>query len=376
MDVFPVNAHWRTWVFVRLATDDGFVGWGEATLVFGDSAVLGALEDMREFVIGFDPHHIEGFWSERFYRTIFHGPPFYSALAGIEHALWDIVGKSLDTPVYKLIGGACRPDVRLYANTWFLGLHTAEEYAERASQVVAMGWDALKWDPLPGSLLAASRGEIASATEKVRAVREAVGPEVDLLIECHGRLSPESAIRFAQAITQFRPFWIEEPVPWQNPAAMAKVHGHTDIPVATGERLESRWQYRELLELGAVDIVQPDMTQVGGLLEAKRVAAMAESHGVTVAPHCPRGPVAVAVGLHFAASTPNFLILEYPTDIGGVPWRQDLLVDAETIAAGRMALPTKPGLGVELVEAQLVKHRADHFIRQIPGYYDRDFTIA
>lgn len=376
LDVFPVSAAWRTWVFVRLGTDEGLIGWGEATLVFSDAAVLGAIEDLREFVIGVDPMRIEDFWSTRFYRTIFHGPSFYSALAAIEHALWDLVGKRLDVPVYRLLGGACRTRIRLYANTWFLGARTPDEYAERAHTIVGLGWDAVKFDPLPGSLLAASRQELRSAVDKVHAVREAVGPGVDILIECHGRLSPESAIRFADVIAEFRPFWIEEPVPAHNPLAMRRVKEHTSIPVATGERLSTRWQFRELLAIGAVDIIQPDMTQVGGLLEAKRVAGLAATYGVTVAPHCPRGPVAMAVGLHLAASTPNFLILEYPTDLGRVDWRQDLVQVPEVVEAGHMTLPTAPGLGVELVERELVKHSATTFIREIPGYFEPDFTIV
>jgi galactonate dehydratase len=375
-DVYPVTAGWRTWVFVRLRTDNGLTGWGEATLVFADSAVLGALEDLREFVIGIDPLRIEDFWSGRFYRTIFHGPSFYSAVAGVEHALWDLAGKHLGVPVYRLLGGACRDRIRLYANTWFLGARTPDEYAERASMVVTDGWDAIKFDPLPGSLLMASREELRSAVDKVRAVRDAVGPDVDVLIECHGRLSPESAIRFADRLTPFRPSWIEEPVPAHNPVAMRKVKAHTTIPVASGERLATRWQFRELLDLGAVDIVQPDMTQVGGLLEARRVAELAAIHNVVVAPHCPRGPIATAVGVHFAASTPNFMILEYATDIGGVPWRQDLIETPELITGGHMKLPTAPGLGVELVERELLKHRAEAFIREIPGYFEPEFTIT
>jgi galactonate dehydratase len=157
---------------------------------------------------------------------------------------------------------------------------------------------------------------------------------------------------------------------------MRKVKTHTDIPVASGERLATRWQFRELLDLAAVDIVQPDMTQVGGLLEATRVADMAAVHGVLVAPHCPRGPIATAVGRHFAASTPNFMILEYPTDLGRVPWRQDLVESPEEIVGGHMSLPTGPGLGVELLETELTRHRAETFIREIPGYFEPDFTIA
>jgi len=356
-DVFPVQAGWRTWVFIRLRTDDGVEGWGEATTVFADAAVLGALEDLREFVIGIDPTRIEEFWSGRFYRTIFHGPTFYSAVASVEHALWDITGKSLDVPVYRLIGGAVRDQARLYANTWFLGARTPGEYAAKAVTVVADGWDALKFDPLPGSLMAATRQELQVAVDRVEAVRDAVGPDVDILIECHGRLSPESAIRFADVLAPYRPYWIEEPVPAHNPPAMRRVRERTDIAVASGERLSTRWGYRELLE-------------------TRRVADLAARYGVSFAPHCPRGPVATAVGLQLAVTTPNFLILEYPLDIGGVDWRQELVTSPERIEGGRMARPAAPGLGVELIEAELVKHRPDHFIREIPGYYEPDFTIT
>src|SRR5260370_18143390 len=172
-DVFPVQAGWRTWVFIRLRTDDGVEGWGEATTVFADAAVLGALEDLREFVIGIDPTRIEEFWSNRFYRTIFHGPTFYSAVASVEHALWDITGKSLDVPVRQLIDGPIRDHARLYANTWFLGARTPGEYAAKAAAVLADGWDALKFDPLPGSLIAATRQELQAAGDRVAAVRYA-----------------------------------------------------------------------------------------------------------------------------------------------------------------------------------------------------------
>ena len=165
-------------------------------------------------------------------------------------------------------------------------------------------------------------------------------------------------------------------MPAHNPLAMRRVREHSRIPVATGERLATRWGFRELLDLDAVDIIQPDMTQCGGLLESKRVADMAALHGVTVAPHCPRGPIATAVGVHCAFSTPNFLILEYPTDLDVVTWRQDLITTPEQIVAGHMVAPTAPGLGVELVESELVKHRPEKLIRDIPGYFEPEFTIV
>lgn len=377
MDVYFVDACWRNWIFVILSTDNGFVGAGEATTVYNDAPVLAALEDLRDFVIGADPRRIEYFWDKmsRSLYSYYGHVIFYSAMAAIDHAMWDILGKWLDTPCYRLMGGAVRDSIRLYANTWFLGARSPEEYAERAAATVAKGWDALKWDPFPGSYMAMTKGEVQAAVQNFRAVREAVGPRVDLLIETHGRLDVESAVRAGRALEPFLPFWYEEPIFPHNPAALRKVKERVHIPLAGGERAAGRWGILPFLKDGLLDIIQPDMTQAGGLSEVKKIAALAEMHGVIVAPHCPRGPVAVAAGAHFAACTRNFLILEYATDVGGVPWRQELITEPEEIVNGRLALPQKPGLGVELNVEALVKHRATRYIRGIPDFYDKSFTI-
>lgn len=350
MDVYIVDACWRNWIFVILSTDNGFVGAGEATTVYNDATVLAALEDLREFVIGADPRKIESLWESmwRLQYSYYRHVIFYSAMAAIDHSMWNMVGKWLGTPCYRLMGGAVRDSIRLYANMWFLGARTPGEYAERAAGTVAQGWDALKWDPFPGSYMAMTTGEVQAAVENVRAVREAVGPSVDLLIETHGRLDVESAIRAGRALEPFRPFWYEEPVLPHNSAATRKFKERVHIPIAGGERTAGRWGILPFLRDGSLDIIQPDMTQAGGLSEVKKLATMAEMHGVMVAPHCPRGPVAVAAGVHLAACTRNFLILEYATDLGGVPWRQDLIVEPEAIVNGNLALPERPGLGVEL----------------------------
>ncbi|MBZ5666842.1 MAG: mandelate racemase/muconate lactonizing enzyme family protein [Acidobacteriia bacterium] len=377
MNVYTVDACWRNWIFVILSTDNGFVGVGEATTVYNDALTLAALEDLRGFVIGADPCKIEELWYKTsrslysYYRHII----FYSAMAAIDHAMWDIVGKWLNTPCYKLMGGAVRDSVRLYANTWFLGARTPEEYAKRASEIVAQGWDALKWDPFPGSYMTMTNREVEAAVLNMRAVREAVGPKVDLLIETHGRLDAESAVRAGRALESFRPFWYEEPVAPHNPSATRKVKDHVRIPIAGGERMAGRWGVLPFLRDKSLDIIQPDMTQAGGLSEVIKIAALAKMHDVWVAPHCPRGPVAVAAGVHFAARTPNFLILEYATDVGGVPWRQELLTEPEAIVNGRFQLPQKPGLGVDLNVAVLEKHKAHGFICDIPDFYSSSFTI-
>jgi galactonate dehydratase len=273
------------------------------------------------------------------------------------------------------MGGAVRDSIRLYANTWFLGARTPAEYAERAARTVAEGWDALKWDPFPGSYMSLTTDEVQSAIQNVSAVREAVGPDVDLLIETHGRLNVESAIRAGRALETFHPFLYEEAVLPNNPAALRKIKEQVHIPLAGGERTAGRWGILPFLRDGTLDIIQPDMTQAGGLSEVRKIAALAEMHGVAIAPHCPRGPVAVAAGMNLAACAPNFLILEYATDMGGVPWRQELITEPEQISHGHMALPRKPGLGVELNIAALEKHKATCPVTEIPNYYDKSFTI-
>jgi galactonate dehydratase len=377
MEVYTVDAGWRNWIFVVLSTDNGYVGAGEATTVYNECLTLASLEDLREIVIGMDPRNIEAFWARMtkslywYYAHVI----LYSAVAAIDHAMCDILGKWLNTPCYKLMGGAVRDSVRLYANTWFLGACTPEEYAERARATVDAGWDAIKWDPFPGSYMTLSAGDVDAAVENVRAVREAVGPEVDLLIETHGRLNVESAIRAGRALEEFRPFWYEEPVLPNNPAVLRRVKEQVRIPIAGGERTNGRWGTLPFLSNGAMDIIQPDMTQAGGLTEVKKIATLAGMYGVQIAPHCPRGPVAVAAGVQLAACTRNFLILEYATDMGGIPWRQDLITEPEKIVNGRMSLPDKPGLGVELNVKALEKHKAKRVVREIPNYYERTFTI-
>jgi len=377
MDVYTVDAGWRNWIFVILATDDGFTGVGEATTPYNECLTLAALEDLREVVMGTDPRNIEAFWSRMqqslywYYAHVI----LYSAVAAIDHAMWDILGKWLGTPCYRLMGGAVRESVRLYANTWFLGARTADEYARRAAATVAAGWDALKWDPFPGSYLTLSTDELESAVRNVRAVREAVGPDIDLLIETHGRLNMESAVRAGKALEEFRPFLYEEPVLPNNPGVLRRIKEQVRIPIAGGERTAGRWGILPFLEDGSMDILQPDMTQEGGLSEVRRIAVLAAMYGVQIALHCPRGPVAVAAGVQLAACTQNFLILEYATDIGGVPWRQEVIMEPEQIVNGGMPVPEKPGLGVELNVKALEKHKATRVIREIPSYYERSFTI-
>jgi galactonate dehydratase len=307
-------------------------------------------------LIGQDPLQIERHVT-RLYRDPFWrgGPVLMSAISGVEHCLWDIAGKAYGQPVYKLLGGACWDGIRVYANGWFAGARTPEEYARCAADAVAQGYTALKWDPFGGVYDALQTAQANRAVACVRAVRQATGPDVDLLIEVHGRLATYEAIVMANRLAEFQPYFIEEPVPPENIDAMALVARQSPIPVATGERLFGRHGYRELFEKQAAAIIQPDPCHAGGILETKKIAAMAEPYYMRLAPHNPNGPVATAVCLHIAACTSNFLILETTLD-QGAPWRDEMLTTPLVVHNGVMPLPTAAGLGIELNVAAFVRY--------------------
>jgi len=340
---------WRNWVFVQVETDKGLTGLGEATVEGKEQTIAAAVADLSRYLVGKDPRRIEehtyAMYRDAFWRG---GPVLNSAISGVEQALWDIKGKVLGAPVYELLGGPCRERVKAYANGWFAGARTPGEYAEKAAWAVSQGFQALKWDPFGQSDLFIDRETANRAVECVRAVREAVGPDVELLIEVHGRLSPANAIRLAHRLEPYDIGFYEEPVPPENIPAMEKVARAVNIPIATGERLFTIFGFRELLERQVVDIIQPDPCHAGGISGLKKIAGMAEAYYVAIAPHNPNGPVATAVCLHLAACLPNFLFLETPLDLGA-PWRKELLTEPlETLVDGYYELPTKPGLGIEL----------------------------
>ena len=244
---------------------------------------------------------------------------------------------------------------RCYANGWFVDARTPDEFARRAAEAVARGFTALKWNPFHGVHGWISAGQLRAVVEEVQAVREAVGDSVDLLIECHGLLDPRSAVLVAHELEPYRLFWLEEPVPPENVKAMADVRQRSPIPIATGERLFTKFGFVELLERQAADVIQPDVTHAGGILETRKIAAMAEAHFVSVAPHNSNSPVATAATLHLDACLGNFLIQELPTD--EVPWRDELLLEpVEGVEGGALSLPVRPGLGVRLNERIAAAH--------------------
>ncbi len=351
-----VHGGWRNWVFILVRTDAGLTGYGEASIRSHEQAVVAAVNDMARYLEGQDPFRIEDHW-QMLYRG-FHwrgGPILLSALSGIEQALWDILGKSLGVPVHALLGGPCRDRIRAYANGWFGDASTPDEFARRAADTVARGWTALKWNPFRSADRWQRRDQFHDAIACVRAVREAVGPHVDLLIETHGLFEAPMAQRVLTALEPFDVFFVEEPLPPENVQAMAALKRTARVPIAAGERRYTKYGFVDLLEQHAVDVIQPDVCHCGGILELKKIAAMAEAHYVGVAPHNSGGPIGTAASLQIDACTPNFLIQE--CDPWDVPWRDEILTHpVEVLDGGYFTIPARPGLGVELDEKVALAH--------------------
>lgn len=358
-----VNAGRRNWVFVRVETDQpGLVGWGEASLEVKTRGVVGAIEDFTPLVLGEDPRRIEHIWQILYRQQFFRGGPVeLSALSGIDMALWDILGKDLGVPVWQLLGGRVRDSVRFYdhlgggAADAVYGAMDPGTVADQARRSVADGFDALKLLAVPRSRPLESMDRVRAAAQVMAAVRDAVGPDVDVMVDLHGRTSAAMAIRYGEALAPFTPWFFEEPVPPEDVEGLVAVaRALPNIPVAAGERLGSRWAFRPLFERGAIAVAQPDVCHVGGISELRRIAAMAEAYGVSVAPHNPLGPIATMANLHLALVTPNHLIQEVMR--ADVAWRDDVVRGLPPIVAGRMAPPTSPGLGVEVDEAAAAAH--------------------
>lgn len=357
-----VNARMRNWVFVKVETDEGLHGWGEATLEWKTRSVVGAVEDMSRYLVGEDPFRIEHLW-QMMYRQYYwkSGIEGMSAISGIEQALWDLKGKALGVPVYELLGGRVRDRIRCYNH---LGVGRMEgmyesttrgEFAERALEVTELGYTALKFMPVPCTEPIEGVRPVRAAAALTEVVREAVGPEVDLMVDLHARCTtPAMALRYCRALEPYGLLFFEEPCPTEDLEATAQVSRAAEIPIATGERLVGGHQFRELIERRACHVVQPDLSHCGGLWVARKVAAMAEWHSMAVAPHNPNGPIATAAAIHFALATPNWVIQETVT--GDVPWRNDVVVGPVEIVEGYATLPDGPGLGIDVDEGAAAHH--------------------
>lgn len=339
----------RNLLFVKVETNQGIHGVGEAYSCGPDEATIATIQDFKRWLVGQDPRNVEYLWALMYNFTRFPGGLVVNAaISGIEHALWDISGKAAGVPVYRLLGGKCRDKVRLYQSARG---DTPKAVAEHARSLVQKyGYTAVKMSPhMPGGSTRLTNPVLRMASQRVAAVREALGPDIDVGVDVHAKFIEVSrAIRLARAIEAYDPMWLEEPIRAENVAAMAKVAAHVNIPLASGECNYTKFEFRDLLVAQALDIVQPDVCLCGGLLEMKKIAALAEAHYVAVAPHNLMGPLATAVNVHFAASTPTFFILEYHPD-DEAP-RKDLLKDPLQVKDGYLQVPDKPGLGVELNE--------------------------
>ena len=364
---FVVDCFRTNWVFVKVYTDEGIDGVGEATLEYKEQALLGAVDHIREYLVGKNPLDIERHW-HTIYRDAYWrgGAVLMSALSAVDMALWDILGKHLAVPVWQLLGGKVNDRVRIYVNGWFAGAREPEEFAEKAKIAVARGIRAMKWDPFGKSYLSIDGADLRRAIRCVAAVREAVGEDVDLLIEGHGRFDVPTAIRIARELEAFHPMWFEEPVPPDNLDALCRVREKSPVPISAGERLYSRWDYRNLFEKNAADYIQPDVSHAGGISEVRKIAAEAECRYLPFAPHNPSGPVANAATLQLAAVCPNFSILEIM--YSDVSWRADVTNEALTYRDGYMEIPDRPGLGIEICEEACLAHPyTPHTLRHYTG---------
>jgi len=289
-----------------------------------------------------------------------------SALSAVEMALWDILGKHLNVPVYQLLGGKVNEDCRIYVNGWFSGARTPEEFGAKAAEAVKRGVTAMKWDPFGKNYLQISNADLDKAIRNIAAVREAVGDQVDLLIEAHGRFDVPTGIKIAQEIAPFKPMFLEEPVPPNNLEALQAVREKSPVAISAGERLYGRYDYNELFRRRAADYIQPDISHAGGIMELKKIAAIAEANYIPFAPHNPSGPVANAATLQLAACCPNFCILEIMYD--DVVWRKDVTNEDLFYENGRIRIPDKPGLGIEIDEEACLAHPYQpHTLRHYTG---------
>ena len=350
------HAYRTNWVFVKVLTDvDGLHGVGEATLEYKEHTVAQACKELERILIGKDPHRIEEFWHTAYRDAYWRGGPvLMSAMSAIEMALWDIKGKDLGVPVYQLLGGKVRDAIPCYANGWFAPAKTPDEFAEKAKQAVNQGFKALKWDPFGSAYLQIERKQLNEAIACVGAVYDAVKDRADIIIEGHGRFDIPTAVRIGQALGDFDILWFEEPIPPQNLEGLAEVKRRVNVPISAGERLYNRWDFRTLFELKAADFVQPDVSHAGGVMELKKIAAMAEAYHIPICPHNPSGPVANAATLQLAACTPNFYLLE--TMSSDVPWRAEISTEEIRFEHGEMLISDKPGLGIDIHVEEMKKY--------------------
>jgi galactonate dehydratase len=381
IECFKYFVEWRNWMFVKVSTDEGLYGWGEASLHGSLEAVETAVRELGRYLIGKDPAGVEAHWYGMYHAWRWRGGAIlHTALAGLECALWDLEGKRLGVPVYRLLGGPLRPRIRAYASHWLHHLHqqSEDEIVAEVNLAKERGFTAFKCTPFNVRLLRENEPSgLAKARDTMALIRQAAGPGVEIMIECAEYLTPRLTGLMAEALAPYRPYWFEEPIPFENPKAMAAVRSQLashHIALATGERLLSRWEFRELIEAQGVDIIQPDLIHAAGITECRKIASLADTYYIPVAPHNSSGPIATLMSVHLCAAIPNFLILEeieYEAEI-----RNKVSTHPLPIVDGHFGLPHEPGIGTDL-ELDVLEAAAEEFRyrpqgvsgRTIPPHY-------
>ncbi|PPA70488.1 galactonate dehydratase [Jeotgalibacillus proteolyticus] len=366
------------WLFLKIETDEGITGWGEPVIEGKAFTVKACVQELMEQLIGKDPARIEDHWNMMYRSGFYRGGPIHmSAIAGIDQALWDIKGKFYNTPVHQLLGGACRDSIRVYS--WIGGDRPAE-VGIAAKEVVDAGFTAVKMNGTEELQYVDSYEKIDQTVERIAAVREAVGDYIGIGIDFHGRVHKPMAKILAKELEPFRPMFIEEPVLPENNEALRDIAMHTNIPIATGERMFSRWDFKKLLSDGYADIIQPDLSHAGGITECKKIFSMAEAYDVAVAPHCPLGPIALAACLQVDATAHNAFIQEQSL---GIHYNVesdllDYIMDKSVFhyEKGQVKIPQGPGLGIEINEDHVRKLAEKGHNWKNPVWRHEDGTIA
>lgn len=351
LKIFVVGNPWKNWVFLKLYTDEGITGLGEATGGLATKPSVGDIEELRRHVIGEDPRHPERLWL-KMHKARYYGTS--KGMSAIEQACWDILGKSLGVPVWQLFGSKHHATLRTYANGWYKGPRNPESFAEKAAEMAAKGYNALKFDPFGGAYQQITKESEDLAVAIVRAVRQAVGPQVDLLIEAHDRFTVTNAIRLGRKLEEFEPMWLETPVRSYDLAGHIEVARSIKIPVVLGEAFDELRQFADLLAYRVIDIIQPEPQTLGPSI-ARKAFAIAQAYTALVACHQAQSPFCTAMNAHLHASIPNFLIQENFDD-SLEPWTWDLLTGVPRVQDGYLTVSDAPGWGVELNEAEVEKH--------------------
>ena len=375
-----VNARMRNWIFVKVETDQpGLCGWGEATLEWKTKAVVGAIDDLSQLLIGQDPRRVEHLWQIMHRQYFWRGGIVNcSAMSGIDQALWDIKGKEVGKPVCELLGGPVRDTLRLYDHLGggsLEGMYKTIEpaqFADRLQESLARGFTAVKAMPIPVSEPIESAKTLKHAVRCVEALRTAAGDEVDIMLDLPARTTPAAAIQFGRLLLDYDLYWYEEPCWPEHVDGLVEVARSLPMPIATGERLVLRSQFREIFEKRACAVVQPDVAHCGGISEARRIAAMAETYMISVACHNPQGPVSTVASLHVGFATPNYLIQEVVRK--DVPWRDDVVVTPVQMVSGLTQAPTAPGLGIEVNEQEAARHPFQPEVTM--AYFHKDGSVA